>query len=492
MAAAQQGGSVWSPYQRVPNYLDDTLPPYLIADQNRTVHAFTSQWVGEGVRQLAIVYRQWSLDGGWTLPVDVILSPLKEARLTGVTLDEKGIFHVIYWGGDDLGANIYYNSAPATQAGNTQSWSQSVSIGRNAITPTTADIVKRGENIVVVYSGNVEGVGLNAVYSDDGGKTWSEPELIYLVDSSGLQPFSIQLLEGADGLIYLIWTIVDGAGHNIGGFFSRMDLADRKWSTPVQFADSVGTDQGMGIANPNMIEHKDSLLIMFNNGIPPVGVPPAQYVVSSSDHGETWSTPLRAFPNHVGRNGVVSMLIDSTDTLHTLFAQRIPLSINNSYAERNGVWHSWQEIGGWVEPEEIVGITSQPGQQVPQSVNTYPIGGYDVRGVVSQGNVILATWREDPGGGNTGVRFSYTLLDASELSVQALPEVVLDTQIPPTLTEATTQVPADSLETGEIGNLNEPPPGSNPSSSPSTVLLVALVPVIVILGGIILFRRVFS
>ena len=62
----------WSPVQQVPGYLDDTLPPYMVADQNRTIHAFASQWVGEDEeRQKAIVYRQWTEADGWTNPIDV-------------------------------------------------------------------------------------------------------------------------------------------------------------------------------------------------------------------------------------------------------------------------------------------------------------------------------------------------------------------------------------------------------------------------------------
>ncbi len=53
--------SSWAPDARVPGYLDDTFTPFLLADRNRTVHAFASQWVENEGRRLAIVYRQWTL-----------------------------------------------------------------------------------------------------------------------------------------------------------------------------------------------------------------------------------------------------------------------------------------------------------------------------------------------------------------------------------------------------------------------------------------------
>ena len=76
----------WPAQQRIPDFHPETNTPILVADQNRTVHAFSSQWLDDdednAVR--AIAYNQWTLEGGWTPPVDILLSPLKDdARLTG-------------------------------------------------------------------------------------------------------------------------------------------------------------------------------------------------------------------------------------------------------------------------------------------------------------------------------------------------------------------------------------------------------------------------
>src|SRR5574342_185110 len=74
----------WRADQKVPGYLDDTFTPFLIADQNRTVHAFASQWINDGGRRRqAIVYRRWSLAGGWTRPVDGLLASTGNAVFLG-------------------------------------------------------------------------------------------------------------------------------------------------------------------------------------------------------------------------------------------------------------------------------------------------------------------------------------------------------------------------------------------------------------------------
>src|SRR5713101_7895613 len=68
----------WSPPQRIPGYENVTSPPYLIADQNKTVHVFGSQDLGG---EVAIIYSQWRLDRGWSAPVDVLLSPRSQQAL---------------------------------------------------------------------------------------------------------------------------------------------------------------------------------------------------------------------------------------------------------------------------------------------------------------------------------------------------------------------------------------------------------------------------
>ena len=73
-------GLGWSTPQTILGYTPDTWPPILIPDSNRTVHAFSTQWISlpgeDSIR--AIVYNKWSLENGWSDPVDVAMSPLRE------------------------------------------------------------------------------------------------------------------------------------------------------------------------------------------------------------------------------------------------------------------------------------------------------------------------------------------------------------------------------------------------------------------------------
>ena len=74
-AFAQANG--WSPRERIPGSHDLAVTPLLVADTNGTVHAFHAQAFedDESGQYMAIFHSTWSLQGGWTKPIDVILPP---------------------------------------------------------------------------------------------------------------------------------------------------------------------------------------------------------------------------------------------------------------------------------------------------------------------------------------------------------------------------------------------------------------------------------
>ena len=410
--------SNWSLPQRIPGYtIDiDNLPPDLIADRNNTVHSFASEWIEDGGRQLVIVYSSWTLDGGWTKPVDIIISPVKEARILGVALDDFGIFHLIFFGGEEPSGDLYYTQAPALQVSQSSSWSPPELIGKNAIIPNSGAIIadKQG-NLYVLYAGNlINGRGIYFLKSQDKGNNWTEPYPIFL---STDPPFGTRFVAGESGFYHAVWYVVDDLGHNISAHYSRYDLKDDKWDKPIDLAEGYGINEGMGISNIEVIEFKGQVFIMFNNGIPPSGVPPSQWFLVSRDGGQTWEEPYRPFPQHVGRNGSIAFVVDSDENLHVLFADRIPIFSNGQYSSIGGVYHSVWLDDHWTYPDPVVD-TSQ-GIDIQNGV----FGGYDVRAVIVQGNKLLCLWRNDPGLQQLGVWFSYKILNSPEYSTELLPTV---------------------------------------------------------------------
>lgn len=471
VTVAAQQPMHWSPSERIPDFQSETWPPLMVADQNRTVHAFSSQWLGEdeGDPVRAIMYNQWTLAQGWTTPVDILLSPSKDdARLTGVFLDQSGIIHVTFFGGDNTEANIYYAKAAAVAAGRATAWSTPVVMDR-AGDPELAILVGDDQgNLAIVYSGLQAGKGLYARYSADEGDTWTDPAPTFLTYDDEFYPVILKIVPDQSGWFNAIWDVRNRSGQGREINYARLNLGDKHWSEPVTLAE---VEAGYGVLLPTIAEHRGELFVAYN------GVSMRR----SSDGGQTWTDPVKPF-RQVGVNGTMSFVVDSNDNLHFLWAQRVTGS-----PDIHGTWHSVWQDGRWSEPEAIVS-----GPAVSDSEGDKAFDPFEVRAIISQGNVLLATWRMDPGLKGNGVWYSYLPLNAPELPVVPLP-TVLPT---PTLLSVVTATPARPTPTAAPRPVfsDQPPPEAGASlvgENPGSPLLFGLVPVIFLISAII-FRSLFA
>lgn len=462
----------WSPVQRIPDFEAGTWPPIMVADQNRTVHAFSSQWLGEGEDEAvrAIMYNNWTLEQGWSAPVDIMLSPFKnDARLTGVFLDQKGVIHLTFFGGDGTEAYIYYTKALAKDAGRAGAWSAPFSVDLAADPELAVIVGDDKDNLAIIYSGKHEGYGLYMVYSTDGGDTWTDPTAMFLTYSDTLFPVVLKLSPGQSGVMHAIWDVRNSEGQGRQINYAQLNLATMQWSEPVLVGEA---ESGYGILNPAVIEHEGEVFVAYSGIV-------FQY---SRDGGQTWTNPVKPF-RHVGVNGIMSFVEDSDDNLHFLWAQRI-----SGNPDIHGVWHSVWQNGRWSEPEALVSgppITDREGDKA--------FDPFEVRAVVSQGNMLLTTWRMDPGLKGNGVWYSYLPLNTTELPVVALPTALPPATLPvalapvaqvtPTPSElvatATPKPVVDNQSTGKASV-------SLADNNPITPLLVGMTPVIILIAIIIL------
>ena len=394
--AEAQGGR-WSSPKVMPGFDTNSWPPILISDQYGIVHAFTDQWLGnenEG-RLRAIVYNQWTLERGWTNPIDILLSPSKEARLTGVHLDDKGIFHLVFWGGDNTDAGIYYSRADSINAYSVTAWEYPLLVAENAGDPEGAVLVEDDQgNLLIVYHGEIYGNGVYVIKSLDGGVTWSSPVQIFLGKPDAPLVAELQVIRSRSGWLHAVWNLYNGAGQGRGVYYSR-SLDGFDWSDPVPLA---VTPEGLGVRDITIIEHGDTILVTY---IMPRSPSPKFTLRSSIDDGLTWRDPSIIFSRHVGANGPASLVVDGNDGLHIFFGQRISGS-----PDIHGMWHSNWIDRRWTEPEAVV-----KGPSVSDPIGDKSFDPFAASAVVSQGNVVLVTWRTDPGARGNGVWYSYKLLD---------------------------------------------------------------------------------
>jgi len=420
----------WSIPQTIPLYHWDSNPPILIADQNRTVHALSSQWKTQenGERLLVIVYSRWTLEQRWTRPIDIIISPIKEARLTDAYLDNDGIMHVVFWGGDNTNADIYYSKAPAAMADDANAWSPPMIIGYNAGDPEGGVLVEDDQGMFyILFNGREFGNGLYLVSSSDRGENWSDSAPIFFNQSDKPNLAQLQAISGKSGALHAVWGVYDTHGQGRGVFYSRSEDGT-EWSEPILLADA---QEGLGTQKPIILEYKDRLIALFNLSLKIM-------MMQSRDDGNTWEDPAVIFLRHIGVNGDMSLLVDGNDDLHLFFGQRIP-----GPPDIHGMWHSMFADNRWTEPEAII-----KGPLIVDQVGDKGFDPFFARAVVSQGNVILATWRTDPRSKGNGVWYSYQKIDAPELPVVELPS---------------------SVDSNNPGAISDTPVGNTPIATTSSI-----------------------
>jgi len=459
----------WSAPKTIPSYHPATWPPILVADQNRTVHAFSYQWLEGGESGRAIVYNNWTLEQGWTAPIDIILSPVDDARLTDVFLDKDGNFHLLFFGGDNTFANIYYSTAPAAIADNALVWSRPIVIGRNAGDPEGAVFFEDEQGtIYVIYNGRAVGNGLYVVNSTDGGASWSNATPMFFTVSDEPNIDYLQVIKGQSGWVHAVWGVYDVGGQGRGIYYSN-SRDGYEWSEAVLLADAT---EGLGTHTPTIIEYNDRLFVLYN-------LPGKIKMRQSSDGGMTWDDPFNIFPRHVGVNGSLSLVIDGNNDLHLFFGQRISGS-----PDIHGMWHSVFLNNRWVEPEGII-----RGPKILETENYNSFDPYEARAVVSQGNTILVTWRTDPGSKGNGVWYSYKRVDAPESPVVQLPTSKIETVTSPEPTLAdniTDLTPLPSDLPLEDSLLNTP---SSPLDAGSVFLGILLVITLFVTTVLIIAKR---
>ena len=475
LAAAAQNQLQWAPYDRIPGFGQSTWTPYLVADRNRTIHVFASDFVDDTTTLKGIVYRQWTLENGWTEPNDILLPPLKqEARIQGALLDEDGTMHIIFYSGDENEANIYYSKAPAPMASRAPAWSTPLVVGPAANVYDWAFLVgDRQGNLNIIYSGTLEGNGLYVTRSSDSGDTWSAPASMFLTYDQDLSPSDLNAYVDTQDNLHFVWAVNNEYGRTESIYYARLEADRETWETPIE-VDPVGDIPG-GL--PAIIEYDRELFLIYHayDTRDPAGV--TRHMRRSSDGGNTWTDKVRLFP-HVGSNGPPSLIIDGNNDLHMFFGGRVT-------QERQiigGMWHSVWRNGQWTAP---VPIAVDPESNKLDRGNSYP------RAIVSQGNVILLTSMTDPallGRSTGGTWYSHVVLDAPELPVVPVsPRVeLMDVATTPTAflpTSALTSTVGEAVATPVI-NLLPPKSLSTQTSSrnsPAKLLVLGLGPTFLVI-----------
>jgi hypothetical protein len=462
---ANQIDPAWSNVGKLPISDEESVSvPYLVSDRNETAYAFYSERVQD---QTVIMLNRWTLWTGWQQPNDIILPRRMDiARVKGVVLDNSGFFHLIFYSGNERGADIYYTYAPASVSYQASAWHEPILIGGSAGPPSEAALTQEANgNLVVIYTGQVEGLGVYSVQSADAGRTWSQPVLVDMIIDKNVVPMDYQLTVDDSSTVHAIWSEITGAGKGSAVRYAR--LADNAWSTPVDMAHWEPDNPPTGIT-PAIFAYQDTLIATYTD-LNQSGGALTHSFRYSQDGGTSWGFAEQPFPKHVGTSGRTVFLVDSRDKLHLFVAHRtyIPQQIF-------GIWHTTWWGNGW---EELTPILS--GESTPQR----PFDPNSPTVVNVQGNRVLMVWQTDPGLVREGLFFSSRLLDTPALPVEPLPASAITAEADKEGVEAVlmtpTPIPTSSLPPVDSFRTVQP-------RSDATILVTSIFPAILMLGVVVL------
>lgn len=378
----------WSYPAQIPQYHKEGRPPVLVADKNNQIHGFTVDTNPDGGS--AIVYRRWTEKVGWEIPVDIILPPRAgTAKILGVEIDQDDYLHIVAFYGDIFGAGLYHMTAPLANAKVGLAWSEPALIADSSGPLAEGMLVGDGkETLHVVYQGGRVGLGLYEVTSVDGGLTWSEPSTIYLSSTENALPSAVDVFLDDDGMMHAVWSIWNatlGVGDEL--FYSQKARGSSSWTIPTLIANRTGreyeSDWGAITASG------DELLILYQDSFPA-----AKFMRRSTDGGLTWTNPERPWP-HIGEYENAVFMKDSIGRLHTILGNRDGDCCH-------GMWHSVYLDGNWEPLEPLI--------FGPKTIDFDPSAP---DAVISQGNLIMATWWMDSPDRN-GAWYSYAKINDVE------------------------------------------------------------------------------
>lgn len=466
LRAVAQAQSHWTKPEQIPGYDRIARAPFLVADQNHVVHAFSYE-TNRLVRG-AIYYRRWTLEAGWSLPVDILLPGVGAGMQTiqSVHLDEAGRLHLIFYVGDQTVGEMYYSRANAAEADEGGAWLTPVSIGPKAGPVASAMLVSDLDgNLVLVYGGQVEGVGVYEVRSEDGGDTWSTPVAVTLMDRPEMWPASIKLEVDSSGRIHAVWSLVGTEGVGLELTYSRWAPTTRQWSRPATLA--LREPGEYSINWPTLLAFGDELMLIYQDSFPAT-----RWMRRSLDGGGTWTAPVRPFP-HIGEYENAILLKDSADQLHLILGNR------TVDPEIHGMWHSQWLDGHWTPLQSITAgpVTSSYDPSAPQAV-------------VSQGNILLAVWwhnvrRETL----SGAWYAYLQLDLPELPTATPITLSLVSMTPTHVASELAPTPTSlPIITPTPPNQPDSPAESENNTSPALPVFLGVVPVVLLIIGLLFFR----
>jgi hypothetical protein len=304
----------------------------------------------------ALYYARWD-DGGWTEPVDVLVTPDNTLPPTLAAVeDSAGYLHVIW----NTNA-VWHTKVHLQKTSDPKSWQTPIEVYGDKLALEVAAAIDAHDNIHIVVTTRDRTIDHITLASDG---AIGQPVLIHQIGDSGYFPYRTSLVATQEGRLLTCWAeTAGGAGGARGVWCSDSEDGGVYWDAPEMIASG---HRGARLFN---FAQKNQLGRVIWGG---VGVGGRELQVSEDD-GKTWSTPLDLTQgaNMSGYTGQVAVM-DSAGDMHLLVN---PGDGRDVYVRsRNGAWlpnspTGWQ-ASDWIEMAVAEGNTLVAVYWIPGSIYT--------------------------------------------------------------------------------------------------------------------------
>lgn len=477
-AQAQDTRPVWGAPFNVSDSRDASVNPAITCDLFGNVHVFWSEKTQGEPREDpghdvgdSIFYRQLQ-NGEWSQATDVAFVGQSDSFFIqpAAAADSAGMLHLV-WSGY---RGLYFSSAPIASATTAAAWSSPDWMVRINPTAGFSGPVKRPRLIVdeahgslhVIYS--LYGTNGNLYYlrSPDMGQSWDDPRALTDVpearSSTEVNANGRIILDEA-GNPHVVWDYLTKEGEEWHTRAVRHQTSTdngETWSTPTDVAIPEPGDTWWG--SPDVVASAGKLHVVFV-----CGDRPRRCYTYSQDGGQTWAQPQRLFGSYDSIAGWDSLTVDSNGKVH-LIAQLRDLN-SETY-----IWHATWGPEGW--PGEPSRIPYDPalGDHFPESCISLGNELHFVLDHESQGEV----WHMSGQLNLTGAP-ALALPVPVERKRAATPTPVV------VVAAAATELPAASQDP----KLPDSAPPARRGVSESAVIIIGILPALLLVAGVILYNR---
>jgi hypothetical protein len=314
-AASTEGTECTSPSSVSRDISPFSTFPHLVGDANGQVHLVWSSGVtpdrnAEQVETDTVFYTTL-VDGAWTQPVDILTD--STYAMADSIIVAPGDNLLVSW---HTRSGLNVSRAPSAAARSARNWTtRDLSVGSVSSSNLMLDANGRVHLAYTVHEPARSEGRVGYVWSDDAGVTWSNPSEFGFVNSGDEINTSIQIYASGDGYINLAWqrNAAVNSWLPTGIWYAASSDGGKDWSQPeLVFSGSRAAYPNLSAsASPN------GLYMTWLRG---VGFEDSKYLRVSADGGRTWTEPRTQFLDLQGLNGPMPIVADSADGEHWIMS----------------------------------------------------------------------------------------------------------------------------------------------------------------------------